>query len=156
MIEAPQSKDGTVIIKVAVSTGFFSQEEVDCVAELWNEYLQKGADKSGYHFLIDHENGKLRGFACFGPRALTEGAYDLFWIAVDKDCQRQGVGKALMDEAEKEIKHLGGRLVIVETSGKPKYGPTRKFYHSAGYTHEATLKDFYHEGDDLVIFTKKL
>jgi len=156
MIETPQSNDGAAIIKAAESTGFFSQEEIDCVAELWQEFLRKGASESGYHFLVERQNGSLRGFACFGPRALTEGAYDLFWIAVDKACQGQGVGKALMRAAEKEIKRLGGRLVIVETSGQPKYEPTRAFYHAAGYTHEATLKDFYHEGDDLVIFTRKL
>lgn len=156
MIDSPLSNDGADIIKVAESTGFFSQEEVDCVAELWQDYLKKGAAGSGYYFLVDRQDGKLRGFACFGPRALTEGTYDLFWIAVDKAFQGQGVGKALMHEAEQEIKRLGGRLVIVETSGQPKYEPTRAFYHAAGYTHEATLKNFYHEGDDLVIFTRKL
>jgi ribosomal protein S18 acetylase RimI-like enzyme len=156
MIDTPHGSDGAAIVNVAASTGFFSQEEVDCVAELWEEYRQKGAITSGYHFLVDRQNGNLKGFACYGPHALAEGVYDLFWIAVDKAYQGKGVGKVLMHEAEKEIKELGGRLVVVETSGQPKYEPTRGFYRAAGYTLEATLKDFYHEGDDLVIFTRKL
>ncbi len=156
MINIPNSTDGETIVKVAASTGFFSPEEIDCVAELWEEYIHKGAIKSGYHFLVDHQNGHLRGFACFGPRALAEGVYDLFWIAVDKAFQGQGIGKMLLRQVESEIKQLGGRLVVVETSGQPKYAPTRGFYHAAGYMLEATLKDFYHEGDDLVIFTRRL
>ncbi len=156
MIDVPHGSDGDAIVNVAASTGFFSQEEIECVAELWDEYRQKGVTTSGYHFVVDRQNGSLRGFACYGPRALTEGVYDIFWIAVDKANQGQGVGKALMREAEKEIKQLGGRLVIVETSGQPKYEPTRRFYHAAGYKLEATLRDFYHEGDDLVIFTRHL
>ncbi len=50
----------------------------------------------------------------------------------------------------------GARLVIVETSGLPAYESTRAFYHATHYKHEATLKDFYSDGDDLVYFTKHL
>jgi hypothetical protein len=46
--------------------------------------------------------------------------------------------------------------LVLETSGQTIYEPTRKFYISSGYTLEATLKDFYRDGDDLVIFTKHL
>ena len=47
-------------------------------------------------------------------------------------------------------------MLIAETSGTPHYEPTRKFYLSMGYAIEATIKDFYMLGDDLVIFIKRL
>jgi ribosomal protein S18 acetylase RimI-like enzyme len=87
---------------------------------------------------------------------LTEGAYDLYWIAVNPKVRRGGVGRALLAATEVAIRNLGGRLLIVETSGLPVYEPTRGFYLATGYTLEATLKDFYKDGDDLVIFTKHL
>ena len=66
------------------------------------------------------------------------------------------MGRGLLAATEEAVRKQGGRLLIVETSGLPKYEPTRTFYHATGYTLEATLKDFYSDGDDLVIFTKRL
>jgi hypothetical protein len=66
------------------------------------------------------------------------------------------VGRGLLAASEQAIRKLGGRLLVLETSGLPTYEPTRNFYLSTGYTLEATLKDFYSDGDDLVFFTKHL
>jgi len=135
----------------------FNSTEIDTVEELWGEYLEKGANESGYEFWVwRDEPGIVRGYACFGPRGLTQGTYDLYWIAVDPAAQGQGIGKQLLRETESEISRQGGRLLIVETSGLPKYQPTRAFYSSAGYLLEATIRNFYAPGDDLVIFTLDL
>ena len=134
----------------------FNSTEIETVNELWSEYVELGAEGSGYNFWVEREAGLVRGFVCFGPRALTQGTYDLYWIAVNPAVQGHGVGKKLMVEAEKQIVFQGGRLVIVETSGLPKYEPTRAFYLVAGYSLEARICNFYAPGDDLVIFTKDL
>ncbi|MBU2610373.1 MAG: GNAT family N-acetyltransferase, partial [Chloroflexi bacterium] len=94
--------------------------------------------------------------ACYGQRPLTQGAYDLYWIAVDKNHHRQGIGEILLDEAEKQVKARGGRLLIAETAGKPAFESTQRFYLRSGYELEARIRDFYSPGDDLVVFTKRL
>lgn len=157
MITGPERTDGEQIHAITANAGVFSQEEVECVDELWQEYLEQGAEKSGYDWLVEREEaGRLLGYSCFGPRALTIGTYDLYWIAVDSTLHRGGVGRRLLAATEQVIHDLGGRLLFVETSGLPKYEPTRRFYLGTGYTLEATIKDFYAEGDDLVIFTKHI
>ena len=156
MISIAVERDGQQIQSITANTSVFSREEVDCVAELWEEYRQHGAEVSGYYFVVECEDGHVRGYACYGPRSLTEGTYDLFWIAVDPECRRAGVGRMLLEWVEKDIQQMGGRLIVVETSGLEKYAPTRRFYLATGYLLEATLKDFYKDGDDLVIFTKHL
>jgi ribosomal protein S18 acetylase RimI-like enzyme len=156
MITTAIESDGPQIHSINTSVGVFSQEEVECVDELWEEYLAQGSEKSGYYFLVDREDGHTLGYACFGPRALTDQTYDLYWIAVDANTHRGGIGRGLLSASEEAIRKLGGRLLIVETSGLPKYAPTRAFYVATHYTLEATLKDFYSDGDDLVIFTKHL
>jgi ribosomal protein S18 acetylase RimI-like enzyme len=156
MISVAEEQDGKSIQLITANTSVFSAEEVDCVAELWDEYRRGGAQVSGYHFVVEQEDGRVRGFACYGPRSLTEGTYDLFWIAVDPEYRRAGVGRLLLAWLEKDIRQLGGRLIVVETSGLEKYVSTRRFYLATGYIQEATLKNFYSEGDDLVIFTKHL
>jgi GNAT superfamily N-acetyltransferase len=156
MISEPRDTDGPRIHNISSGVGVFSQEEVDCVDELWQEYRAQGPERSGYYWLVDREGDQVAGYACYGPRALTSGTFDLYWIAVDRNVHRGGIGRGLLAATEKAIRELGGRILIAETSGKPEYEPTRAFYLGTGYTLEATLKNFYAEGDDLVIFTKRL
>ncbi len=154
MIVLPDPKDGLQIHNINAKISVFSKEEVECVDEIWNEYLASGSEKSGYYFLVDKEGDHVLGYSCYGPRALTDRTFDLYWIAVDPATHHSGIGRKLLEASEQEVIKLGGRLLVVETSGLPKYEPTRKFYVATGYLLEATLRDFYSQGDDLVIFTK--
>lgn len=156
MIVPAGPEDGQAILAISAGVDVFNDEEVQTVDELWRDYLNRGAQASGYYFLVDRDGEHVLGYACYGPRALTEGTYDLYWIAVDKKRHGKGVGKALMRAVENEVRQMGGRLIVVETSGLDNYTPTRGFYESAGYMLEARLKDFYRDGDDLVIYTKHL
>jgi ribosomal protein S18 acetylase RimI-like enzyme len=156
MILVATKDDGLQIHNINSNTTVFSQEEVECVDELWGEYQARGPERSGYYFIVDKEDERVRGYACYGPRALTDRTYDLYWIAVDPNARGGGIGKKLLAATQEAVRKLGGRLLIVETSGLPKYESTRAFYLATGYLLEATLKDFYSDGDDLVIFTKRL
>ena len=155
MIIAATEADGPQIQDIADRTGFFSQEEVECVAALWEDYLTVGPVVGGYNFIVDREGDRVLGFACYGPRDLTSGVFDLYWIAVDPDLHRSGVGRGLLVASEEAVCKAGGRMLIAETSGTPHYEPTRKFYLGTGYVMEASIKDFYSEGDDLAIFVKR-
>ncbi|MFZ5820440.1 MAG: GNAT family N-acetyltransferase, partial [Chloroflexota bacterium] len=130
--------------------------EVQCVADIWEEYLRLGVEASGYTFFVEREGEDVLGFACVGPRALTDRVYDLYWIAVDPRAQGEGVGRRLLQQAEEAARAQDGRILVIETSGAPHYARTRAFYLAAGYRHEATLRDLYADGDDLLIFTKRL
>jgi ribosomal protein S18 acetylase RimI-like enzyme len=156
MITVAVQADGPQIHAIDANTSVFSPEEVECVDEMYAEYLAQGAELSGYSFIVSKEDERVLGYACYGPRALADRTFDLYWIAVDPNARGGGVGKKLLAAAEDAVRSLGGRLLIVETSSLPKYESTRAFYHATNYLLEATLKDFYSDGDDLVIFTKRL
>jgi ribosomal protein S18 acetylase RimI-like enzyme len=155
MILPATEADGSQIRDIAARAGVFSQEEIECVAALWEDYLNVGPVVGGYNFIVDRDGKRVLGFACYGPRDLTSGVFDLYWIAVDSSSHRNGVGRRLLTAAEEAVCQAGGRMLIAETSGTPDYEPTRKFYIGMGYTVEATIKDFYSEGDDLAIFVKR-
>jgi D-alanine-D-alanine ligase len=156
MISIPMKEDGFQIQAITENSTVFNQEEVECVNELWQQFLKLGSKSSGYYFLVEKEGDRVLGYACYGPRSLTSGTFDLYWIAVDPAIRRGGIGRKLLSACEDAIQKLGGRLLVLETSGLPTYLPTRNFYLATGYTLEATIKDFYRDGDDLVIFTKHL
>lgn len=156
MITIATEADGIQIQDITARAGVFSQEEVDCVGELWEEYRNLGAEQCGYHFIVDRNGSQVLGFACYGRRDLTDGVFDLFWIAVDPNARRGGVGRGLLTASEDAVRKMGGRMIIAETSGTAHYEFTRKFYLTMGYAAEASIKDFYSMGDDLAIFVKRL
>lgn len=137
------------------SSGFFTPTEIDVAVELVDERFSKGA-ASGYHFVFADRDEQPVGYACYGPIACTLASYDLFWIAVARSCQGQGLGRMLLDEAEQRMRNLGGARIYIETSNRPLYDPTRRFYERCGYRTEAVLKDFYAPNDDKVIYLKVL
>lgn len=155
MINPAIATDSSQIREIAARAGVFSQEEIDCVGVLFDEYLNDGPEVCGYTFLVEREGERILGFSCYGPRDLTEGVFDLYWIAVSPDARRLGVGRRLLNFTEAAIRELGGRMVVAETSGTPHYTPTRQFYLDTGYQLEASIKDFYSPGDDLAIFIKR-
>lgn len=54
-------------------------------------------------------------------------------VAVSPDYQRQGVGKALMEFAERHIRENGMKMVMVETIGDSGHEPARRTYEGLGY-----------------------
>jgi len=156
MIFTATDADREQIAEITARAGVFSQEEIDSVPVMFDEYLQYGTMDSGYHFIVYREGEKVLGFAIYGRRDLAHGVFDLYWIAVDPDARRKGVGRALITASEEAVRVMGGRIIIAETSGTVEYESTREFYVNVGYVNEATIKDFYKPGDDLKIFTKHL
>ena len=156
MIFTATQADGSQIQSITARAGVFSQEEVECVSELWEEYLTLGSEHCGYNFIVYRDEYRVLGFACYGPRDLTDGAFDLYWIAVDPTARCKGVGRTLLTASEEAVREMGGRMLIAETSGTPLYEPARKFYLRTEYENEAIIKDFYTIGDDLMIFIKRI
>ena len=148
-------EDHPHVQQIVSSTGFFSPAEVAIAVELVEEYLQRG-ERSGYCFLFAQQAGWTVGYACYGPIPCTLHSFDLYWIAVDRQSQRQGLGHRLMAEVESLVRRAGGSQLYIDTSGRAQYAPTRAFYASCGFQCAAVLKDFYAEGDDKLIYSKRL
>ena len=59
---------------------------------------------------------------------------EIYMIAVDPDCQNQGIGLALVDFAVDRITELGISLAEIGTGGDPGHAPARRVYERAGFT----------------------
>jgi ribosomal protein S18 acetylase RimI-like enzyme len=132
----------------------FSQEEVQCAVELVD--LALTPNHPDYTILVADRDGTLVGYVCYGPTPMTEGTFDLYWIASDPTVRGQGVGASLIAGMEGDMRRRGARVIRVETSATEAYGPTRGFYASMKYTEEARFRDFYKVGDDLIVLAKRL
>lgn len=112
--------------------------------------------ESGEIWFTAIENGQAISIGYCAPEKLTEGTFNLYAIGVRNDHQGKGIGGQMMTYIENQLIEGGHRILIVETSGKEEFQLTRKFYEDLTYTKEAVIRDFWEEGDDKVIYWKKL
>lgn len=133
----------------------FEPEEIGIAEEVIDSYL-KDPVNSGYYVLVAELDSSLAGYIQYGNTPLTNGTWDIYWMAIEPRLQGKGIGKVLMGVAETDIKKREGRLILIETSSKPLYEKTRNFHVGRGYALTCRIADFYSPGDDLLIFTKRL
>ncbi len=141
--------------RILEDTGVFREDEVAVALEVLDSYFDHPGQDYTAVGAFSHD-AKLLGYACYGPTPCTLGTWDLDWIAVAPGTQRTGVGTILLQEVERRLARERARLVIIETSSQPIYDKTRRFYLRQGYPEVARVPDFYSEGDDRVIYAKRI
>lgn len=142
-------------LKAASSTGAFAPGELDVLEDVLIQWsLHPGRD---YILLTEETGGEVAGFLLYGPTPMTRCAYDLYWIAVASNHQREGIGGRLERRMCSALLEQSDDAVIrVETAGRDDYLGQRAFYLAEKYEECGRIHDFYTEGDDLVIYCKKI
>jgi ribosomal protein S18 acetylase RimI-like enzyme len=154
-IRPVEPSDRDRIHEILIATARFTEEEVRCAIELVDKALAE-PQRGEYLVHVLDDSGSVQGYVCFGATPLTDGVFDLYWIAVDPRRQGQGIGHLLLRFVENEVRRQRGRMLLIETSSKESYGPTLRFYERSGYEEISRIKDFYRVEDDKVVFCKKL
>jgi ribosomal protein S18 acetylase RimI-like enzyme len=155
MIRPTTPDDSAALITLAVAAGMFRANETEALGKVLADYFGGKLD-DGHVWVTDEEEGEPCGVAYYAPDPMADRTWYLYMIAVRPDCQRQGRGTALIKHVENGLRSRGERLLLVETSGLPKYDRARAFYIKCGFEQEARIRDFYAAGDDKVVFRKAL
>jgi ribosomal protein S18 acetylase RimI-like enzyme len=155
MIRKLVKQDRDVLKKILADTNHFNDDEINVAMELIDIYL-KDENQKDYIIYVYEDSGKTAGYICYGRRPLTDGTYDLYWIAVNPNIHGKGIGSKLIEHMENDVKKLNGYLILIETSGKAEYEGERRFYEKNGYGTQTIIKDFYRNGDDLFVYRKYL
>jgi ribosomal protein S18 acetylase RimI-like enzyme len=141
------------IVRILEGTQAFTPVDVQVAIELLDCYLEAGIG-SGYHIWLAELDGRAAGYICYGPTPLTTGTWDVYWIATDPDLKGHGIGTALLNFAEQEIRQAAGRMILIETASNPLYLEARRFYLARGYIIVSSIPDFYSPGDNKITFRK--
>jgi ribosomal protein S18 acetylase RimI-like enzyme len=156
MIRPTVPADTPLLLAIAEGTGVFKPMEIQALNEVLDDYHESN-HAEGHHSVTYEQHGTVTGFAYYAPAAMTDRTWYLYWIAVSKTTQARGVGGKLLHYVEEDIRTVQrGRLLLIETSSLAHYELTRRFYLKHGYEQPAILPDFYADGDDLVVFRKRL
>lgn len=155
--------DRASIQRILHETKVFLEAEVLCALELIDVYLNNSAQKDYWLACAVDVTDQPLGYVCYGPTPMTAGTYDLYWIAVDPAQHGRGAGSLLIKYVEQQVCHPErmacstepARLVVIETSSLPRYESARRLYRRHQYGEVARIPDFYADGDDRVLYTKR-
>jgi len=150
-IRAVIQKDIDELKKVVDSSELFPSEYLD---EMISDYLNNTDTQDIWFAYFDDKIPTAIGYCV--PEKLTDGTYNLLAIGVSQDSQRNGLATEMMKYIEQLLKLKDGRILIVETSSDDAQIGARKFYQKIGYTQMAVIKDFWKDGEDKIVFWKKL
>ena len=151
--------DREPVRRLIEGTHRFTSAEVATALELIDEWLAEGEKSEYLTYVLEEQTSSwatVRGYVCYGPTPLTEGTFDLYWIAVEPVSHGRGYGQQLLAFAESDARRRGGRAMLIETSSQESYQPTIRFYERAGYVLTARIPEYYRPGDDKLIFRKAL
>jgi GNAT superfamily N-acetyltransferase len=144
------------IEEILRSTEYFYEFEIETALEIADETIRKGMETSGYYWLNVYDDNEMAAFCNYGKNAFSTHSWDLYWIAVRQDARHKKLGSLLLAAVEDSVRKKGGKILWIETSGRPLYASTEGFYKRNGYDLQASLKDFYAPGDPKQIYAKVL
>jgi len=155
IIRPLEATDLDPLIQIVENCGNFRPEEVEIAREVLTDALEQGPE-GDYRTCVLASREIVLGFSVHGRVPMTDGTWDLYWIAIDPTCQGRGVGRKLLAHVEERVKEARGRWLIAETSTIPSYDGTRAFYAKNGYQIVGNIPDFYTAGDGRVTYGKDL
>ena len=150
MIRPTLETDFDALIAIATESGLFEPEQTDVLARMLREPAESDV------WFTDEKDGIPVGVAYLAPEKMTHGTWNLYWIAVHPDHQKQGRGKAILQHVENWLTQKGQRILLVETAGIDDFDYVRNFYAAYGFEKETNIRDFYEAGVDKVVFRKSL
>ena len=154
--EGIRAEDKARVEEILRSTNFFYEFEIDTALGIADRTISEGSEKSGYYWLKAADETGIVAFANYGKNDFSVHSWDLFWIAVHNSARNKKLGTSLLKAIEENVVKRGGKILWIETSGRPLYASTEAFYVRNGYKLAASLKDFYGPGDPKQIYSKVL
>lgn len=141
----------SVLVK---DVGLFDPSELDDVVGMLRSYCK--GKSPGEYWAVYEDKGEIVGTGYYVPERMTVGCWNVLFLGVHPTRRGQGIGRAIMQWIEEKLRSKKQRVLLVETQGDESFARQRRFYQSCGFVKEATIREYYDEGFDKVVFWKRL
>ena len=155
MIRATVPADTAALVEIARQAGAFSAEELHDLHDRLDAYPERHAADDHQALTWAHD-GRPAGLAYYAPVAMTDRTWALYWLIAPVAPPGPEVAGQLLRHAEQDVRNRGGRLLVFEVSSASAHEPVRQLLATHGYRPGAVLPDFYADGEDQIIFRKRL
>lgn len=151
-LRPPSPDDRDEVRALLAATGVFRPEELDVALEVFDGCV----NGLGYLGAVAVGAGRVVGVALWGPSPMTEGTFDLYWLASHPEAHGSGAAGALLSRVVQDVRSREGRLLLVETESTAGYARARRFYEREGLPEIGRIEDYYRPGADKVIGAMRL
>ena len=149
------SDDVELVQQIVTACGSFRVEQAEQAKALVLRRIEEGPS-CGYDVLLAQRKDDVVGFVVYGKNPLTISSFDIEWIVVEPSQQGQGIGRLLLEGAERQIVAAGGTQIVLRTLEHPDEPAPHAMYEQCGYTRLAVLEDHYGPGENQVLYRKVL
>lgn len=137
-------RDGVLELAIATWAPIFEKTKQEVPSFVYGAFYPQGwaiRQRADVAALLDNEpecvwlalsGGELAGFLGIRMHPVDQMG-EIHIIAVSPDLQRRGIGRTLLEFAERNIRNAGMTMVMVETVGDSGHEPARKTYEASGY-----------------------
>lgn len=129
------------VVEAGASVGFLPPLAMDDALAYW-----QGVVAPDHVLLIAERDGAIVGTAQLELAMRANGRHraEVCKVLVPPECQRQGIGKALMRAVEDEARRLGRTLLHLDTRFAD---PANRLYRHSGYTVAGTIPSWARNAD---------
>lgn len=152
IIRPVEPSDVELLLDILQESGLFDNQWLLNVRGTLKNYFSGESDELWF----SAEQEGFVGIAYCAPEVMTNNVWNLLMLWISPSHQRQGVGQALINQVEKELRNKHARLLLVETSSLIDFSAARAFYSKQGFINEARIRNYYAINEDKVIFIKDM
>lgn len=152
VIRPTERADVDPLLDMLQASGQFDDGALAHVRDTLNAYFSAESEDLWY----SAEQQGFAGVAYCAAEVMANGTWNLLMLWINSAHQRHGVGQALIEQVEKDLRKKQARLLLVETSSLIDFTAARAFYSKQGFVEEARIGDYYASGEDKLIYTKSL
>ncbi len=103
------SRDREYIRAILDASRTFTAEEVAVALEVIDDAVSRPQSDDYTICCAENDRGNVVGYICFGPIPMTDRCYDLYWICVDRERKKKGIGSSLILAMESDLMKRGAR-----------------------------------------------
>lgn len=152
IIRPVEPSDIKSILIMLQTSGYFDESSILHISQRLKSYFSWESDDLWF----TAEKDGVVGVAYCAPEVMAKNVWNLLMLWIAPSQQRKGIGKALIDYIEIEMRKKETRLLLVETSSLEDFNAARCFYAKQGFICEARIRNYYENNEDKVILIKDL
>ncbi|MGG1635329.1 GNAT family N-acetyltransferase [Paenibacillus sp. NRS-1760] len=109
-----------------------------------------------YFWYAEDEDGNVIGINCIAENEQKTGGFNWDYMVVHHDYRKVGVAAMLMEQMYDFLGEVNARYLVTYTCDLPEYNRIRQLFESSGFTLVGRCPDYYYEGEDRLIYHRKL
>lgn len=105
---------------------------------------------------VEDENGQLVGINCIAENEQQTGGYNWDYLVVHQHFRKTGAAATMIEEMFSYLAQKQARYIVTYTCDLPIYARIRQLFERNGFLLVGRCPDYYYDGEDRLIYYRKL